>query len=851
VNPGFMVRHAFRESRSGIRRVGFFTLAVALGVAVLVGLRSLQVDVEEGARAEAGQLLGGDIRLEANVPFPAEVPALLDSLELRGHATARVVSVASVATVPGTDLSRLVQLEGVGPGFPLRGTPEAEPADAWDRVLRGEGVAVGDPSLLRQFGLEVGDTLSLGGFRQPIVGVVGGLPVDPGARTVVGSPLYLSMDRMEASGLAGPGSVARHRALVRTATGTTTDALAAELREALPADGRIRVQTAQEQAEGLANAFGYLAGFLGLVGLAGLLLGGVGVGSAIHAFLKDRIPSVAVLRCLGADRQSVFGAYVLLALLMGVAGSALGVVAGVALQHLLPRLPGVDVPFSLAQAPRPGAMGAGMLTGVWVTFLFALIPLIRVRSIPPMAALRPTVVGEGATAGEWARRGALGVLLAFSLFALAAIQLRSVGAGAAVTLALALTLGALAGASALTVRFLPRLVPPTAPFALRHAARALNRPGNQTRSVLVALGFGTFLLAAVAMVEANLRAGLTLERGVGGDSALLFDIQSDQVEGVEALLRDEGLDPEPVPLIPATLREIDGVPVAELVERLPQGERWAFRRLYRNTVRSDLDPISEEVVAGSWWNGAAPGEASAGDARISVEVDLADQLGLEVGTRVVWDVQGIPVPSVVTSLREVDWGSFRPNFFVVFEPGSLDGAPATWMVLAPLGDAEARARLQTRVAVEFPNVTFLDLSTILDTLENLTSRVATVLQALSAVLLVVGGTVLVASLLATRYERRREAALLRILGSSAALLRRRSLVEFVVLGGIAAGVGIALAVGAGAALLHWSFDGLRTVPWVTLLILGVAVPVVAAVVGRVVVGDSVRVSPLELLREGE
>lgn len=848
MNPAFIFRHALRESRSGIRRVGFFTLAVALGVAVLVGLRSLQVDVEEGARAEAGQLLGGDLRLESNTPFSPEVVGLLDALEERGHTTARVVSMASVATVPGTDLSRLVQLEGVGAGFPLRGTPTGDPADTWDRVLRGEGVAVGDPSLLRQFSVSAGDTLSLGGFRLPVLGVVEGLPVDPGARTVVGSPLYLSLERMEASGLAGPGSVARQRALVGLAPGASADALAEELRDAIAADGRVTVRTAQEQAEGLANAFGYLAGFLGLVGLAGLLLGGVGVGSAIHAFLKDRVPSVAVLRCLGADRRSVFGAYLLLALGMGAVGSAVGVLGGVGLQFALPRLPGIDVPFSLASVPRPGAMAAGLITGVWVTLLFALIPLIRVRSIPPMAALRPTAAGERATAGEWARRGLVGALLVLSLFALAAVQLRSLTAGVVVTAGLALTLGALAGASALSVRWLPRLVPAGAPFALRHAARSLNRPGNQTRSVLVSLGFGTFLLTSVVFLDANLRAGLALERGAGGDSALLFDIQTDQVDRVEALLREEGLDPEPLPLIPATLREIDGVPVSQLLDERPPGERWPLRRLYRNTVRAELDPVSEELTAGNWWNGDSP---EGGAARISVEVEVAEQLGLEVGSRVVWDVQGIPVPSVVASLREVDWGSFRPNFFVVFEPGSLDGAPATWMVLAPLADAEARARLQGQVAAELPNVTFLDLSTILDTLENLTSRIAAVLQALSAVLIAVGGTVLVASLLATRYERRREAALLRVLGSPAALLRRRSLAEFMVLGGIAGLVGIGLAVVSGIALLHWSFDGPNTMPWGTLTLLAAAVPLLAAVVGRAVVGDSVRVSPLELLREGE
>ena len=850
MNLAFMLRHALRETRSGLRRVGFFTLAVALGVAVLVGLRSLQVDVEEGARAEAGQLLGGDLRLESNTPFSPEVEALLDSLYARGHATARVVSMASVASVPGTELTRLVQLEGVGEGFPLRGAPSGDPADTWSRVLRGEGVAVGDPSLLRQFGLSAGDTLSLGGFRLPVLGVVEGLPVDPGIQTVVGSPLYLSLERMEASGLAGPGSVARQRALVRAAPGGSVDALADELRAALPGDGRVTVRTAQEQAEGLANAFGYLAGFLGLVGLAGLLLGGVGVGSAIHAFLKDRVPSVAVLRCLGADRRSVFGAYLLLALVIGAVGSLLGVLGGVALQFALPRLPGIDVPFSLVSVPRPGAMAAGLITGIWVTLLFALIPLIRVRSIPPMAALRPTAAGERATAGEWARRGAVGALLVLSLLALAAVQLQSLTAGVVVTAGLALTLGALAGASALTVRWLPRLVPTGAPFALRHAARSLNRPGNQTRSVLVSLGFGTFLLTSVVFLDANLRAGLALERGAGGDSALLFDIQTDQVDRVEALLREEGLDPEPLPLIPATLREIDGVPVSQLLDERPPGDRWPLRRLYRNTVRAELDPVSEVLTAGSWWNGASP-QGGGAPARISVEVEVAEQLGLQVGSTVVWDVQGIAVPSVVASLREVDWGSFRPNFFVVFEPGSLDGAPATWMVLAPLADPEARARLQGRVASELPNVTFLDLSTILDTLESLTSRIAAVLQALSAVLIAVGGTVLVASLLATRYERRREAALLRVLGSPAALLRRRSLAEFMVLGGIAGVVGIGLAVVSGIALLHWSFDGPNTMPWGTLALLTAAVPLLAAVVGRAVVGDSVRVSPLELLREGE
>jgi putative ABC transport system permease protein len=843
VIDGFTRRLLARELRAGVRRIGAFTLAAALGVAILVALRSLQTDVEVGALAEASEILGGDLRLQSSSPFPESALSTLDSLSAAGVEVTRGASMASVASVPGRDGSRLVQLLGVGPGFPLAGEVRDEPRGSWDRVLAGEGFAVGDPAVLDQLGIQVGDTVAVGGLRLPVLGWAQGLPVEPGIQTLVGAPFFAALSQIQSGGLLGPGTVARHRAYLSAVPGDDVDRLALHLTERLEGTG-VRVRTAREEAESLAEAFGYLARFLGLVGLTGLLLGAVGVGSAVRSFIADRVPSIAVLRCLGAKTGSIGAAYLLLAVVLGGGGAVLGAAMGVGLQHLVPSIPGLELPFNLDPELRWGAVWAGVGVGAWVTLLASLGPLLRVRRISPMAALRRGADdAPGSRLESWSLVGAL----LLTLLVVVSLQVVDLWSGLWISLGLAVALGALAGLAALLAWGLPRLVPGTAPLALRQGVAALNRPGGQSRVTILALGFGTFLLAGVILVEANFRDALTLERERDGDPAILFDIQEDQVPRVQELLRQEGLSIELLPLVPGRIQEIDGQSLDQILASRAQADGWAYRRLYRNTERRSLDPLSEEVVAGEWWN-SSPAPDPGGPVEISVEVELAEELGLEVGSRVTWDIQGLPVPSVVTSLRSVEWGTFRPNFFVVFEPGALEGAPATWMGLLSAPDAEVTRRIQGQVAREMPNVSFLDLTTLLDTLEDLTNRTTRIFRVLTAFLLAVGGLVLLAALLNTRLERRRETALLRTLGASSGIVRRGALAELLLLGGVAGTVGVVLALAAGTIFLELGFDGVRVIPWWALGAVAVGMALGAALVGAVVVGKALRVSPMEALR---
>jgi putative ABC transport system permease protein len=846
----FAARMALREARSSVRRVGVFLGAVALGVAALTGLHGFQRDAADGSRAEARALLGGDLRFQASEPFPEPVVGRIDSLEAAGARVTRGVSLASVVSVPSTRTTRLMQVNAVDPAFPLVGTPLSEPADAWARFLEGGG-AVADPAVLHQLGVGPGDTLRLGQSRVVVRGAVTGLPVDVGVRMVVGPPVFVLARELEGSGLLGFGAVAQYRAFVALPEGEGAEAVGRGLRGDLAGTG-VSVRTATQEAESLAEGFRNLARFLGLVGLVALLLGGIGVASAVHLYVRERIPSVAVLRCLGAREGTVFRAYLFQAVALGAGGAFVGVVLGTALQFSLPALLAGILPFELRPRVRPVTLLAGMGIGTWVALVFALLPLLRVREIPPLAALRSEV--EEDALHRLAPRIVVVLALGASLLALSAHQTGGWVQGAVLAGAVGAVLLMLAGVAWVLARAARALVPARAPFALRQGISGLFRPGNQTSAVLTALGFGAFLMGSLLVVEAGLRAALSPERSGGTPALVLFDVQTDQRSEVESLLLEQGVATTLIPVVPARLSAVDGVPVDSLAGR-PGAPRWAYRRIYRNTWRPELVG-TERVTAGAWWNGErdetdgrVSAAVAAGARRVSLEDGLAAELGVGVGDLLEWDVQGRPVRSVISSLRAVEWGSFSPNFFAVFEPGALDGAPTTWIGLVPLMEPEERNRVQEVLLASFPNVSFLDVSSVLETVERITSRVLQVLSALAAFVTLGGFLVLLASLLTGRERRRRESALLKTLGARAPTIRAVLLAEYGVLGAVGGASGLLLGAGGGAALLRWVFQQGWVVPWSMLLGVWAGITLLTVIAGWSISGPVLREPPLVVLRE--
>jgi putative ABC transport system permease protein len=842
--PGFIFRMAGRELRAAPRRLLLLTGTVAIGVAALVAINSFTDNLRDSVRLQARALLGADLALVSRQPFSPRVEALLDTL-VRQSRLARVTSFAGMAYVPRTAGTRLVQVAAVEGPYPFYGEIRTEPRAAWNELDAGRHVIV-DPSLLTALSARIGDTVALGEGRFVITGSVQSAPSDAGVRFALGPRVYIPARYLKETALLGFGSRVEYEAFLQLPPSQSAQALAERYRPSLRPE-RVRLRTVADDQRNLNDVLTRLTGYLGLVGLTALLLGGIGVASATVVFVRQRTDTVAVLRCLGATAGAVFAIYLLEAGAMGLMGSLLGALAGVGLQRLLPTLLAGIIPVDVAPTISWSAVGLGIAMGVWVAVVFALLPLLAVRRISPLAALRRPYQSERVTRDLWWVLATLA--LAASTVALAARQVGSWRQGAIFAGAVGIALLILWSAAWALTRAMRRWLPQAWPYVWRQGLANLHRPANQTVTLVLAIGFGAFLLGTLYLVQHNLLRQLRLTGGPARPNLVLFDIQPDQLRAVQRELREAGLPlTEPTPIVPMRMRSVKGRPVKDLLASTPTREEdplsnaWVYRREYRSTYR-DTTVGSERIVEGKW----SPVVQS--PARISVEQDLARELAVGVGDEIVWDVQGVPVATRVGSLREVDWARFEPNFFVVFAPGVLESAPQTFVILTRISDAGDRGRFQRRLAEHFANVSTLDLSLLQEALERLVERVALAIRFMALFSLGVGTLVLIGALATSRFQRVREGALLRTLGATRGQVYRVVLAEYLSLGLLAAGVALVLAAVAGWAVARFVFEGTFTLPLLQMAALTITIVALTVMVGLANSRDVVRRTPLEVLRE--
>ncbi|HSN32555.1 MAG TPA: FtsX-like permease family protein, partial [Ideonella sp.] len=518
----------------------------------------------------------------------------------------------------------------------------------------------------------------------------------------------------------------------------------------------------------LSDNLGRFGNFLGLVALVALLLGGLGVASAVHVFVKRRMITVAILRCLGASSGTILGAYVVQALALGVAGSLAGTLLGIALQQALPRLLRDVLPVDVGWQLSWAAIGAGVAVGLWVAVAFSLLPLLAVRRVSPLAVVRADYEAEARRPRDPVRLLTV-VALAASLVALAVIQAGRPIVGLWFAGGIGVALGALWLAAWLLVRGLRRSFPAALPYVYRQGLANLHRPANQTVMVVLALGFGAFLLSTLLLVQHNLLRDLRVDRGGSRPNVVFFDVQLDQRDDVEARVRTVApLAGPAAPIVPMRIQSIGGRSSSELLalpDRARRPERWALRREYRSSYR-DAPTASEKVVAGSWWRPGEWRQPRPGAVPIAVETGLARELRLSVGDEIVWDVQGVSVASRVVALREVEWARFEPNFFVVFPEGPLADAPQSCVVLSRVDDETARARLQRSGVEAHPNVSTLDLAQVQRAVEGVLDRIVLAVRFMALFSLAAGAVVLAGAVAGSRFQRVREGALLRTLGAT-------------------------------------------------------------------------------------
>ncbi|WP_345057227.1 ABC transporter permease [Hymenobacter glaciei] len=835
----WLFRMAWRDSRRSRARLLLFMASIILGIAALVGINSFGDNLARSVAEQARELLGADLVLTANHPFE---PALEPALSQLGEARQSEMAFASLVQFrPGRGV-RLAQVRAREGGF-YYGEWQVQPQAAaaqFGQAGNPAGALV-DEALLAQFGVKIGDSVQVGRVVLPIVGRVLKTPGQSGVSSAVAPAVFIPLAQVAATGLVQPGSRVQYRRSYRFAPGANVAAVIKPLQTRLD-KAEIDSETVAGRQQSMGRVFADLTRYLGLVAFVALLLGCVGVASAVNLYVREKLAAVAVLRCLGASGRQALLIYLIQTAGLGLVGALIGAALGAAVQTLLPRVLGDFLPVSISVSVSWPAIATGLLTGLLMAVLFALLPLLSIRRVSPLRVLR--VAFEDDTATPDPVRGLVVGIIALFVLAFAYGQTRdwklTLGFGAGLLAAF----GALAGLGRLLIAGVRRFFPAGWGYVWRQGLANLYRPQNQTLTLVTSIGLGTFLLATLFLTQALLLSRVRVSERGRQPNLVLFDIQPEQRAGVEALLKAQNLPMmQRVPIVTMRLAAINGTTVSEIKKDTARGiPAWALTREYRVTYRDTLSR-AEKLSAGT-----APLLGSDGIARISVEDGYLGRVKLKLGDTLDFNVQGSPLRTIVGGTRSVELGQVQPSFLVLFPKGVLEQAPQFWVEVTRTPNPAALAGVQQELLRQFPNVSAIDLGLILATLDDIIDKVSFVIRFMAGFSILTGLLVLSSSVVISRYQRVRESVLLRTLGASRAQILRITLVEYGLLGLLAALAGIGLAVLAAWALAVLVFEASFGPAVLPLLGLAALVTALTAGIGLLNSRDVLRRSPLEVLR---
>jgi len=830
-------RMAWRDSRASRRKLLLFSSSIIIGVAALVAISSFAQNLRLTIDQQAKSLLGADLVITARDPFTPEMEEIFREI---GGEQAREVIFSSMVLFEKSGGTRLVQVRALGPGFPFYGEFETEPAPAATNFHSGGALV--EESLLLQYDSKAGDTAKVGQLALPIAGGLRKVPGENAVFSTIAPRVYIPLDRLDATQLVREDSFARFKVFFKLPPETDVEALVRKFRPRFQKLS-LNPDTVEERKASLGRTLGNLNNFLSLGGFIALLLGAIGIASAIHVHVKQKTPSVAVLRCLGCSVAQTFAIYLIQAVALGLTGALTGAALGLAVQFLLPRVVADFLPFQVNMQIAWFPVFEAMAAGFAVCLIFALLPLMAVRRVSPLAVLRASfeTIAPARDPARWIMILIAGAALL--LLARAQSGRWSYALGAAGGLAAAFLLLTLA---AQLLRWAARkLISPAWPFAWRQGMANLHRPQNRTLLLLLSLGLGVFLVLTLYRTNQVLAGGLFPQDAGSQPNAALFDIQADQLPEVKRILAEQKLPVlAEVPLVTMRLASIKGEAVRVILRDSSRDiPRWALRREYRSTYRDSLDS-SEQTLQGVW---PAPRRGT-NMTPVSVEEGIARDLKLALGDELVFDVQGVLMTNQVAHIRKVDWKRVQPNFFVVFPTGVLEDAPGFHIITTRVAGREESAAMQKALVRAVPTVSAIDLTLVLDTVDAILGKISFVIRFMALFTVATGLIVLAASVLTGRYQRIQETILLRTLGASRGQVRRILLAEYLLLGFLSALTGVVLAEGAAFALAKFVFEA-EFRPSVLAPLAAVAVVSAATVITGLLANRGVLDSPpLEILR---
>ena len=842
----FIIKMAWRETRAAWRHFLYFLVCIAIGVGALTGVSLFGTQVERTVTKEARGLLGGDLEIRLTRRISPQGRDVLDSLMDRGivftHVSELVAMAAQAAPSVVGQPTQIVELKAVEPEYPLYGSLRVEPNNDLKELLRRQdgdcsgltcyGVVVQEALLIRM-GLALGGQLKIGEGLFVITGILKTEPDRMANAFSLGPRVLMSQEGLRTAELVKVGSRIRERFLLKIPSTMLPSPLLYELRGRMASDSA-RVSSYREAQPQLKQSLDQLTRYLGLIGLTALFVGGLGVATSVHAFVREKLNTIAILKTVGADSQTIVLTYGWQALMLGLVGSLVGLLIGMALHLGLPwviaAVMATDLLDQLGFAS--GGLGLslppllkGLALGMLSTLLFTLWPLLTIREVKPARIFRREVAPSDSTLNSgrikwwssWQRLDRVKLLVAIGIgLGLALLSIWQAGSWrVGLLFILAFTaavflLGAAASASLMAVKKWPR----PEPLALRQAVGNVTRPGSQVVSVTIAIGIGVMVVTTVSLVERSLLAQVGENRPSDAPTFFFIDIQPDQAEGMMNLLHQQSGDPHPqlTPLVRSRLSAVKGdsvmfEPMSEETEQRGNTDqkeerrrKWFLTREYVLTFLQDL-PKDNKVIQGEWWK---PGQVLS-KPLISMEEDAARQLGVTVGDTIELDIQGVPIAGEISSIRSVEWGNMSTNFFMIFSPGALEGAPHTYVATVRVAPSD-EVPLQQAVVAAFPNVTAINIGDVLDSFARVLDRLSLAIRAVALFCVLSGGLVMAAALAATRYRRLYESVILKALGATRGVIARSFALEYAMLGALGGFLGIALASALSWAVLETVFD---------------------------------------------
>lgn len=827
------IRMTRRDWRAGELR--FLLVALMVAVAALSSVGFFVDRMRTGLNRDAHQLLGADMVIRSSQPVNAD---WLAEAERRGLKTAQTVAFPSMVIAGEGDqaTSQLASIKAVTPGYPLRGTlkiaPQANAADAATREVPAAGTVWADASLLMAQNIDVGDQLTLGDMRFKVANVISVEP-DRGAAFMNFAPrVMLNMSDLAATNLVQAGSRVSYRLLIAgqpSAVEPFRQWIDAQIErdtvkgiqiESLEA-GRPEMRATLDRAEQ----------FLSLVGLLSAMLAAVAVAMAARRFMLRHIDACAMLRCLGMTQNQVTGLYLIEFLMIGLVGSALGVAAGFAahfvLLEWLGRLVATEMPpATFLPAVQGIALGLLLLVG------FAIPPILQLRNVPHNRVIRREQDAPQPVA-----------LMTYGLGLVCFVGLLLWQAGN-VKLGLLTAAGFLAGlavfalAGWLALKALRPLRGMINHPGWRFAVTALQRRPGASVVQIVALALGLMALLLLTVIHQDLADAWRRSTPPDAPNRFVLNIQPDQkVEIEQRLVKNDIADPILYPMVRGRLIQINDTPINGDTFVADRARRLVDREF--NLSMMHKIPEQNKVVAGRWFDDTKP--------EASVEAGLADTLNLKLGDRLTFDIAGQTVEAPVTSLRKLEWGSMRVNFFVILNPRAMKDMPQTWITAFRV--PPEKAGLTNVLTRDFPNLTVVDIGSVIKQVQDVVDQVVTAVEFLFLFTLASGILVLYAALVGSQDERMREAGLLRALGATRKQLSQAQWIEFALLGGLAG-----MLAATGAAAIGWTlatrvfdFDWIFSpVVWIAGLTVGAACALIGGWVG---LRNVLNHPPLRTLRE--